>query len=464
MDILKQLLGRLHPLIVHLPIGFIIAGLLLQFLDRKQKEFTRVISIIYLWGGYFAVLACITGYLQYLGEGYAFDSIKIHLWSGIATALFSFVLWARLKAFSFVSLLTKVPVLFLSGLIFVLLSFTGHQGGNITHGEEYLVEPLPNSIKAALGYDVFEVKEISLTDDTWESAVLYTDIIEPILNNNCVSCHNPKKAKGDLVLHTEEGILSSGENSPVVSQNHPDKSDLFIRMELPTSDDKHMPPDDKKQPTKEEIKLVGIWIENGHSFNKTIGELGLPKSLFESFIAKTQVNDYPAVAIPAAALDSITNIKNTGLHVEAISENTNFLSVSALNLPSFTDADAQNLTSLAPQIARLDLGGTRITDAIFKDLASLPNLTVLKLDNTAVTGESIEQLQSLAHLRTINLSNTNFEEDHLAHLQDFNMLERVFLFKPTVNKTGVEAINDGRTVVEYGNYSLPGIKSDSISY
>lgn len=464
MDILKQLLGRLHPLIVHLPIGFIIAGLLLQFLDRKQKEFTRVISIIYVWGGYFAVLACITGYLQYLGEGYSFDTVKIHLWSGIATALFSFVLWARLKAFSFVSFLNKVPVLVLSGLIFVLISFTGHQGGNITHGEEYLVEPLPNSIKAALGYDVFEVKEIALTDDTWESAVLYTDIIEPILNNNCVSCHKPKKAKGELVLHTEEGILTSGENSPVVAANHPDKSDLFIRMELPTSDDNHMPPDGKKQPTKEEIKLVGIWIENGHSFDKTIGELGLPKSLFESFIAKTQVNDYPPIEIAAAPLDSITNIKNTGLHVEAISENTKFLSVSALNLPSFTDADVQNLRSLAPQIARLDLGSTQITDVIFKDLASLPNLTVLKLDNTAITGESIEQLKSLAHLRTINFSNTDFAEEHLAQLQDFKMLKRVFLFKPSVNKTGVKTINEGRTVVEYGNYILPVIKSDSIMY
>jgi uncharacterized membrane protein len=464
MDILKQLLGRLHPLIVHLPIGFIIAGLLLQFLDRKQKEFTRVISIIYLWGGNFAVLACITGYLQYLGEGYSFDSVKIHLWSGIATALFSFVLWARLKAFSFVSFLIKVPVLVLSGLIFVLISFTGHQGGNITHGEEYLVEPLPNSIKSALGYDVFEVKEIALTNDNWESAVLYTDIIEPILNNNCVSCHNPKKAKGELVLHTEEGILTSGENSPVVSANHPDKSDLFIRMELPKSDDNHMPPDGKKQPTKEEIKLVGIWIENGHSFDKTIDELGLPKSLFESFIVKTQVNDYPTVEIAAAALDSINNIKNTGLHVEAISENTNFLSVSALNLPSFTDADAQNLRSLAPQLAILDLGGTQITDSIFKDLTALPNLTVLKLDNTKVTGESIGQLKALEHLKTINLSNTDFEEANLTHLQDFNLLERVFLFKPSVNKKGVEIINEGRTIVEYGNYTLPVIESDSVIY
>jgi uncharacterized membrane protein len=68
MDVLKQLLGRLHPLIVHLPIGFIILGLLLQWHDRKKKQFNNVITLIYKWGGISAVFACITGYLQYVGE------------------------------------------------------------------------------------------------------------------------------------------------------------------------------------------------------------------------------------------------------------------------------------------------------------------------------------------------------------------------------------------------------------
>src|SRR5680860_786622 len=103
MDVLKQLLGRLHPLIVHLPIGFIILGLLLQWYDRKTRQFGKVIGLIYLWGGISAALACITGYLQYLGEGYAFDTVKWHLWSGIATALFCFFMHARMRKWKPVS-------------------------------------------------------------------------------------------------------------------------------------------------------------------------------------------------------------------------------------------------------------------------------------------------------------------------------------------------------------------------
>lgn len=464
MDILKQLLGRLHPLIVHLPIGFIILGLLLQVVDRNRKQYTSVIALIYLWSGFSAILACVTGYLQYLGEGYSFDSVKLHLWSGIATALFSFLMWARLKDFSITTFLFKIPILTLSALFFILISFTGHQGGNITHGEDYLVEPLPNSIKSALGYEVFEKKEIVLTNENWENANLYTDVVQPILNNNCLSCHNPKKAKGGLLLNTQEGILMGGENGPVIVANHPEKSDLFTRMELPEHDENHMPPDGKTQPSKEEIKLVEAWIENGLTFDKTIRELGLNKSLFQSFFPKTVKTDYPDIEVAAAPKDSINLVKNTGLHVDPVSESTHFLKVSALNKPSFTDADFQVLKAIAPQVAILDLGGTQITDAVFKDMVNLPNLTILKMDNTAISGEQIELLLALEYLEAINLFNTNFKEEYLNKLTGFKKLEKIYLFKPGLRRAGTELIGQNKIQVEYGNYNLPVISTDSIVF
>lgn len=464
MDIFKQLLGRLHPLIVHLPIGFIILGLLLQIYFRRRKAFKEVIGKVYLWAGYSAILACLTGYLQYLGEGYAYDSVKLHLWSGIGAAFFCFILWARLGGIAEKRIFPKIPMVALSILMFILISFTGHQGGNITHGEDYLVEPLPNSVKVALGYEVFEEKEIVLSEEDWQNAVLYTELVEPILNNNCVSCHNPKKAKGDLLLNTREGIETSGENAPVVMANHPDESDLFKRMELPKEDDNHMPPDGKKQPSKEEVALIGVWIENGMSFDKTIGEIGLEKSLFASFFPKTIETDYPDKDVLAAAQDSIAKVKEIGLHVEPISEATNFLRVSALNLPSFDDTYFEYLLPIREQIAVLDLGGTKITDAVFNNLSSLPNLTVLKMDNTIITGDQIELLTSLEHLKSINVSHSSFDDVNLSKLQEFKSLKKVYLFNPKKDKSGSHSLGDGNIVLEYGNYNLPVIASDSIVY
>lgn len=464
MDILKQLLGRLHPIIVHLPIGFIILGLLLRWYDRKRNEFDYAISLIFLWGGFSAILACITGYSQYLGEGYTFETVKWHLWLGIATAIFSFLMYFRIEKTKKFEWVQTVPALVMTLLMFILISFTGHLGGTITHGEDYLVEPLPNHIKSALGFETFEEKEIVLTEETWEEALLYEDVINPILNNKCVSCHNPKKSKGELMLYNEKVILEGGENGEVLIAENASKSEIFTRMNLPLEDDNHMPPEGKTQPSKEEIKLVGAWIDLRHPFDLTIKQSGLEKELFLSFFPKTQDNDYPDVEVSEASQDSTKTIEARGIHVDPIDKIVNFLNVSCINKPSFSDADFDLLKPIAQQITILDLGGTKVTDAIFQKLATLPNLTILKLDNTAISGENISLLTSLEHLKSINLTNTDFEEKHLQKLANFKNLQKVFVYQTKIDSKGAKTLKSGQITIDYGNYELPQIASDSIIY
>ncbi|WP_395734908.1 hypothetical protein [Prosthecobacter sp.] len=38
--------------------------------------------------------------------------------------------------------------------------------------------------------------------------------IQPILEQNCVSCHNADKAKGDWIITTKKEAFSTGENAP----------------------------------------------------------------------------------------------------------------------------------------------------------------------------------------------------------------------------------------------------------
>ncbi|OWW26125.1 hypothetical protein B4Q04_00120 [Zobellia sp. OII3] len=463
MDVLKQLLGRLHPLVVHLPIGFIILGLLLQAYDRKKKEYNAVLALIYLWAGISASLACLTGYLQYLGEGYAFETVKWHLWSGIATALFSFLMYAQLKGSQAVDFLSKLPMVGWSVLFFVLVSFTGHQGGNITHGEDYLIEPLPNSIKSALGFETFEEKEISLNETNWQEALIYEDVIKPILNNKCVSCHNPKKAKGELLLNSEEGILKGGESGAVIEASKASESELFTRLVLPMDNDDHMPPEGKSQPSKEEIQLVRAWIDAGSPFEKTIAESGLDKALFLSFFPKKADFDHPDIEIPAASEEHIKAIEKTGVHIDPISKSSNFLSVSCINQAAFSDADFEALLPIKEQISRLDLGHTKITDAAFSKLAELPNLTILLLDHTAITGKDLHLLATLEHLKSINLTGTALKPEHLETLNGFKNLQRLYLFGTEATPESVK-LNNPKISIDYGNYQLPPIPSDTIVY
>jgi uncharacterized membrane protein len=464
MDVIKQLVGRLHPIIVHLPIGFIVLALILQWFDRKKKEYVTLIPLIYLWAGIFAIMACITGYLQYIGEGYAFTTVKWHLWSGIVTALFSFLMYARGKAFKGMGVLAKIPIMALTLLLFMLIAITGHLGGSITHGEDYLVEPLPNQVKSLLGIEIFEEKPIVLNDSTWQKAQFYEDVIKPIMNNNCTSCHNVKKNKGGLQLNTKEGILKGGEHGEIIDLNNPKKSALYARLILPKNDEDHMPPKEKRQPKKEEIRLIETWIAHGHPFDVSIGQLGLSKELFTVFFPKKIDFDYPNVEIAMANTDTIYKIERTGVHVDRISKASNFLSVSCINKPGFTDADFNILLPIAQQIAMVDLGGTQVSDAIFQQLAKLPNLTILKLNNTVVTGKNIAELSDLAHLKSINLSGSHFETPYLEILSNFKNLRNAYLYNTKVMGDSVQKLNHGLLKIDYGAYRLPTIAADSIVY
>lgn len=465
MEVLKQLLGRLHPIIVHLPIGFIIAALMLQWLDRGKKELSEVISRVFLWAAISAVLACITGYLQYLGEGYAFATVKTHLWFGIVTAIFAFVMYARLRQSLQIEFFRKISIGLLSVLVLVLIALTGHLGGSITHGEDYLVEPLPNRLKSALGFEVYEEQPIVLNEEIWQDAQLYEDVIAPILNNKCVSCHNKKRAKGDLLLNSKENILKGGENGEVISLSSLDESPLYARLILPEHHEDHMPPKDKPQPTKEEITLVKNWILAKAPFEGTIGELGMQKELFEPFFPKTSNEDYPEVEVAEAPIDSINKIKQQGIHIQPLSESSYFLSVSCINKPDFADKDFSYLLAVGEQIAALDLGGTQITDAIFEQMIRLPHLTILKIDNTAITGQQLGLLGQLEYLRVLNMTGTQFKKEHLSKFSSLHSLRSVYLFNTGLKATdNRENKADSTLTIEYGNYELPILASDSVIY
>ena len=465
MEVIQQLIGRLHPVVVHLPIGFIITGLLLQWFDRKNHEWSKIIAMVFLWGFISATIASISGYLLYKGEGYSFDTVKFHLWFGIATAIFSLLMYLRLLPPSQMDFIRRMPVVLLSFLLLFLISFTGHLGGNITHGSDYLLEPLPNNIKSFLGLGPELYEMPTLDKENWEEAELYTDVVQPILNNKCVSCHNAKKEKGELQLEEENGILKGGENGAIIEANDPENSSLYARLILPLEHEDHMPPKDKTQLTPDEIAVIKAWIAHSNPFDKKIGELGLKKNLFKSFFPKAEDNTYPDVEVAEIAMDTISALKKKGLHVEPISENSNFIKVSCINKPSFSDSDFDLLLPIKDQIVSLDLGDTRISDTIFEKLGSLPHLTFLKLDNSDITGRNIESLEGLEYLKSINLVGTNFQETHLPKLKKFKSLQTVYLYNTPIQKPeNVENRKSGELFLDYGGYELPAIATDSIVY
>ena len=282
MESFLTFIGRFHPLLVHLPIGFILIALLLEFNRSKFRESEKILKFILFWvllSGGFSILS---GYFQYQQEGYLWESVQGHFYSGIVTLVFSIGFYVFLQK---QTILNRLPRSFFSlGLLFSLI-LTGHLGGNITHGEEHLTEPLEELSSTLFGNEE-ESKTVQLDEKNYPEKVIYTDLVAPILSKKCVSCHNSKNTKGGLQLHTFQALLQGGKNGPIINYENTKESELFLRIHLPKEEKKHMPPRSKKQLTKAEIDFISYWIELGAPQDQTLEQLGTARALIEPFFSK----------------------------------------------------------------------------------------------------------------------------------------------------------------------------------
>ncbi|MGB0656661.1 MAG: DUF2231 domain-containing protein [Flavobacteriaceae bacterium] len=174
---LFDFLGSLHPLMVHLPIGIILLTIAIDvFMRNKNNSVQRVITMGWFFSFFSGLLAALFGW--FLGDsGYYFEEqINIHRWSGVALVLLSFMIWILLfinfrfnKSFKQSINITAI----------ILLMLTGHFGGEMTHGQNYLFDNLP-----------FVKKEISLTplseveSSEVDSLYVFEDLIFPVLENS----------------------------------------------------------------------------------------------------------------------------------------------------------------------------------------------------------------------------------------------------------------------------------------
>ncbi len=93
-----------------------------------------------------------------------------------------------------------------------------------------------------------------------EALEFFEKKVRPILVENCVSCHGPKKQELGLRLDSRARALKGSEIGPVLVSGDPDKSSLIeaVRYQSTTK----MPPDGKKLPD-EAIVVLTAWVKMG---------------------------------------------------------------------------------------------------------------------------------------------------------------------------------------------------------
>ena len=490
-----QPLGRMHPALLHFPIVILILGVVmgLRRFSGQQEEntsFDRFARSLVLAGALLAGVTVILGLFLSKESGYSGDTLIWHKWAGAAIFFMSsFIFWISDKAWY-----KKAVAWSFGSMLVIVILFTGHYGGVLSHGENFIIQPILSNIKKPL---------VPI-----EKAIVFDDLIHPIFDAKCASCHNLHKQKGELSFADTLSMLKGGKTGKLFVSGYPEISLLLQRVHLPIDDEKHMPPSSKPQLSADEINLLGLWIKNQASFtqkvialpatdslrllaNKLLKGPAAPEENFdfsaadEKTIAKL-TTDYRTIQHVAKASPGLdVRIFNKDIYsvkqLEELGEiKSQVISLSLAKLPvknedltkvsmfenlrkldiNFTDVNTSGLASLSSlkYLHTLCLSGTKISSAGFKEIISkFKNLTTVTLWSTSLSAQEITQLQQ-------NFKNINFlqgfviDESEKLKINPPQVKNKNLVFANSIDVALYHPINGTEL-----RYTLDGKEPDSIS-
>jgi len=456
---ITEFIGRFHPVLVHLPIGILLLAVLFHLLSYKKgfETLRPAIKISLLTGTTAAIASCISGWMLFSSGEYEEALVSTHQWLGIGLALVSVLAY-------FLMIRNSVLVKWLMPLIGLLILITGHLGGSLTHGEDYLTQGLSSGTNSNI-----TVKPIANV----QQAIVYTDIVQPILQSKCYSCHGPAKQKGKLRLDEPPFIDKGGEEGKVLIAGNAGESEMIKRLLLPLDNKDHMPPKQKTQLTKAEIELLSWWVASGADYHKKTAELDQPVKIkpfltaLQTGIAATNdiaISDVPEEKVDKAPDDVIMKLRDLNVAINPVSQNNHYLMVSFVAVDSVTAQHTQLLQQLGKQVAWLKLGNTKINDSVLSVVGKLPSLTKLFLNNSNVTDRNLVHLNHLSKLQYLNLSSTSVTAAGIKNVTGLKNLRRLYVYK-----TGMDADALGylkktfpSAVIDTGGYALQFLPTDTI--
>ncbi|MGX1928809.1 c-type cytochrome domain-containing protein [Flagellimonas sp. 2504JD4-2] len=430
-------LGRMHPLVVHLPIGFLLLSALVEWVVKKPKFQPLKNYTHYLWalGSISAFLAVLFGYFLSLSGDYNEDTLFWHKWMGVAVFLFSLVCYfVSRKQLKLPSYARAVLV----SLVTFTIIYTGHLGGNLTHGSTYLLEYAPNVVRNLAGMPDKAIPREKVT--VLDSADVYLDLVSPIMDRRCVSCHNDDKKKGDLDLTTYANLALGGESGEVVVPGDPNSSDIYRRITLPQTHDDFMPTEGKPPLSDDEVAIIGWWIEKNvppSGYFVAMGPDEKMKVMVEKYLGLDK-NNLLNQKVEAPKKEVIDSLTNHGFILNQLIMDNNFLEANfSLSEQELNDQALVTLLGLKDQLIWLNMSNSGVNNVHLEQIGKLENLIKLNLSTNTITDEGLIHLAQLQNLESINLYKTGVSEGLLSLVPQLPNLKRLYLSESKVDSITV---------------------------
>ena len=433
-----QVAGRMHTLFLHFPIVMLALCIFWELFSGYNKSYVVVKSEIgddlLLAAAFTSVITALMGLFLSREPGYTPDLLVWHKWGGIFISFLSLV-WYMFR--------TKVrqarPALFITSFgAMVMIIVTGHLGGNITHGQDFIFEPVNPAKQAA--------------PVLFEDAFVYANMVQPILEAKCISCHSAQKAKGELVMETKEFLIKGGKDGKLWDTTQAGFGLLMQRIHLPLESRKHMPPQGKPQLTDDEIAILYHWIKNGASFTAKVDSLPQKDSLRLLAMPLFQTIETDDYTFDPPDEKKVQALNNNYRVVKPLAIGSPALSVEFFSKEQFKSQQLKDLLDVKNQIVTLNLTKMPVTDEDLKTIGQFTNLRKLNLSFTDITGATLPELSKLKELKILSLSGTQIKTANLQSLSGMKKLSHLIVWDVTLSAAELNTLQQHlkTTTIETG--------------
>ena len=398
--------GRLHPVILHFPIVLLMLTVFNSFTRNKYKQehllpFTVLITL----------LTAITGFLLSESNEVKGEILTSHQWLGSAVALVA-AAWYGLEE---ININKKGILIFLRVSIILLIITTGHYGGMVTHGRDFLS---------------WEHEKTGADHEIPEDPLVFEHMVLPLLESKCISCHNEDKSKGGLILSDHARILRGRESGQAAVPGDPGHSEMVRRIHLPITDEDHMPPAEKDQLADSEIKLLEGWISKGMPEDMRVSAIDTEDPFYLT------IQEFMPAANPLTKWKDLPDVDESLIKklssdyytIRRMAENSNALSVMVFPNPEYNARRLKHLEPILDNIVELDLSFLPLAGDEINFISQCSALEWLEIDFTPINDDQFHHLGDMDNLKILKAQGSGLTEKSLDKLSGFKRLEKLFLW------------------------------------
>ena len=412
-------IGHFHPVVLHLPIALILVAIV-QYWRRDQHVDWYISATALL-----CLITSVTGIFLRTETGAEGPLIVRHQWFG-AIVTFLMVLWHYRS-----SQMADGALKFYHPLLILGILATGHLGGSVTHGEDFL------AMKKDSG-----AKDEVLPDNP----LIYAHFVQPILDAKCVSCHNANKTKGQLLLTDFASLKKGGESGSALEG----KSGILHHIQLPMDDEDHMPPKSEQQLTASEQTMISYWIASGGSNTLSYNELDREAPIYEDVsqsIRESRMSNWSD--LPTIDDTDIEKLNGDYCTVLRKYNNSNALQVLIFPHADYQGAELKALADVTENVVELNVSNLPLSEEDLQLIGTFENLEHLDMHGADFTSAGLGVLAGLEKLSTLKAYGTSVNQETLAKLKTSQSLSQIYLYQTEVTEAQLAGLRQEQPQVKF---------------